>query len=838
MHLMRNFKSAGKIIGITFICLLIIGFLTGVFYEKEIKQLILSEINKNLDTKIQIEEFDFSVLKHFPNAAFEMKNVVIEEISTTEKKDTLLYSKQLSLLFNIYDLLKKDITVKKILVNNGNINIRINAEGQGNYHFWKKSSDTSASSVIEIEKIDLKNVVLKYLDKKDNQDYTMLANNAELSGKFSGDEFSLKTKANLFIYKLLIHNENYVDNKPVSIYSGLSVNTKTGVYKFDNSNIIIAGIAFEFGGQISNENPAWKLDLAIKAKEGDIDIFTSILPHTYQQYLVKYKCRGKFFFSSLIQGQIERKKTPLVKIDFLVKDGSLASGDAKIEKLNFKGTFVSHSNSKKSTLIIPSLSASLKGHAINASIRLDDLPDAYLTLHAKTQLNLKEIQPFFQSDTLESLSGNIAMNIAYAGKIREISTLGKKKLYDIKASGNIDISHVNFKLRNNPLEFKKMSGSFSLHNNDVYIDNFTGNISSSDFQIEGIFKNFISFLIIPDQPGDLQAKLISNTINLDELLINKSKSNSKDTSYILKFNPRLICELNVNIGNLNFRHFSAENIHGRVDLKKQLISSHGLQFNSMGGSVILDAKINASRKDSVSMEYNSRFNKVDITRLFYEMENFDQQTITDKNVKGRLSADVQFVSKWSNDLTINSKSVRSTCEIIVENGELINFSPIRALGKYIHAPDLNHIRFSTLKNNISIANRKILIPNMDINSSAINISGSGIHDFDNNIDYHLRLLLSDVLGSRVKNNSSEFGEIQDDGLGHSKLFLSMRGTFDNPHFSYDRKATGNKIKTDIALEKQNLKRILKQEFGLFKNQPSVQAEKPKKKEEMQIDWSK
>ena len=38
-------------------------------------------------------------------------------------------------------------------------------------------------------------------------------------------------------------------------------------------------------------------------------------------------------------------------------------------------------------------------------------------------------------------------------------------------------------------------------------------------------------------------------------------------------------------------------------------------------------------------------------------------------------------------------------------------------------------------------------------------------------------------------------------------------------------------------EKQNLKGMLKQEFGLFKNQPSVQAEKPKKHEEMQIDWS-
>jgi hypothetical protein len=257
----------------------------------------------------------------------------------------------------------------------------------------------------------------------------------------------------------------------------------------------------------------------------------------------------------------------------------------------------------------------------------------------------------------------------------------------------------------------------------------------------------------------------------------------------------------------------------------------------MGGTVAMDATINASRRDSINMVYDASFAGVDITRLFYEMENFDQQTMTDKNVKGTLNADVQFLSAWSNDLTLNSSSVRSTASVTIENGELLNFLPIQKLSKYIHVPDLNQIRFSTLKNNISIAKRKITIPNMDIHSSAINISGSGTHDFDNNIDYHLTLLLSDVLGKKARSNSSEFGEIADDGLGRTKLFLAMKGSVDDPRFSYDRRAAGEKIKENIASEKQNFKSILKQEFGIYKSNPSVQLPKPKKKEEMQIDWS-
>lgn len=833
MHIL---KTAGKFIGLSLLGMLFLGVIIGFFYEKEIKQLVITELNKNIDTKIHTEEFDFSVISHFPQASFELNKVIIEEVTDEEKKDTLLYAKKLTLLFKLTDIFNKNISVNKIIVEDGNINIRIDKAGKGNYRFWKESNDSTGSGVIDLQKVFLKNVALKYIDRKSHQDYALLAKDAELSCRFAGDEFSLKTIADLFVEKLFVHDVNYADNKEVHLQSGLNVNTKTGLYKFDDSKIKIDGIKFYLAGSLFQENSKWKIDLAVKGDETNITKLVKILPSKFGKYPREYNAKGKILFSSIIKGSIEGKNTPMVKIDFTVKDGSIASGKAEVDDLNFSGFYITENNNRKSSIDVPALKASLSGHLIQASIRLDNLPDAFLTMHARTQINLKEIYPFIKSDTLESLTGDLAMNISYAGKVMELSGVSKGQLNKIHASGNIDISNVNFRLKNNPAVFKNLSGNFSLHDNDVYVKNFSGNISSSDFRLEGIFKNFISFLLIPDQPGEMQAKVYSKNVDLDELLENKAVSNSQDTSYILKFNPRLICELDVSIGKLQFRRFSATDIHGHVNLESQVISGKNLNFQAMGGNVTMDGKINASRRDSVRMEYDTKFTRVDITRLFYELENFDQHTMTDRNVKGVVSADVRFSSMWSNDLTLNSKSVRSSADVTVENGELINFAPIQALGKYIHSNDLSHIRFSTLKNRISIANRKISVPNMDINSSAINISGSGTHDFDNNIDYHLRLLLSDVLGKKVRNSETEFGVIEDDGLGRTKLFLAMKGTVDDPHFSYDRKAAGEKIRNDIANEKQEIKGLLKRELGLFKNEPSVQAPKPKKREEMQIDW--
>ncbi|MBK7571764.1 MAG: hypothetical protein IPI10_09130 [Bacteroidetes bacterium] len=835
---MKAIKILLKVVAIAVVGFFALATLVSLFYSKEIKQLIIGELNKNLATEIKVREFSFSVIRHFPFASIDMQDVLINDVNDSAKKDTLIYANRLALLFNVTGIFNKDVTVRKIIFDKGNLNIRIDEDGEGNYKFWKTTNDTAKNGVIDLQKILLKDVDITYNDLKNSQHYNAFAHKAQLSGRFSNDEFTLTTSANLFVSKLLVKNINYINQKEVEISSNLKVNTKTDLYKLENSSVKIADVKFDINGTVKAPSHSVFLDLDVKSNEADLASFISLLPPNYSSRMKSFKSKGRFVFHSTIKGESAGEKTPDVKVDFAISDGTLKPENNEIEltAINFSGNFHNSSSTGKSVLVIPSLAASLSGHKIKAEIRIDDLDNAFLTIHASTQLDLAQVKPFITADTLEQLSGNLAMNVYYSGKLSQLQNMSKDRLYEVKASGNIDISHVNFKLKNNPLAFLNMSGNFVLKNEDVAIENLSGKISSTDFKLDGVFKNFIPFILVRDQPGDFIADVVSNNLAMDELLVNKSAASSpNDTSYIMKFNPRLTCDLNVSIGNMQFRKFQASGVRGQIHLERQIISSRGLNFKAMDGVVQMDANINASRRDSIVMSCDAHFAKLDITRLFYEMENFDQTTMTDKNVKGRISADVQFASIWSKDLTINSSKVISTCDITIENGELNNFTPILALAKYIKVPDLNKIKFSTLTNRIAIKDRKIFIPNMEIKSSAINISGNGTHSFDNIVDYHLKLLLSDVLGKKMKSNSTEFGEIEDDGLGRPMLMLSMKGPVDNPKFAYDHKAAGEKIKTEINKERQTLKELFKEEFSPGKKD-SVKTSKPKKKDEMQIDW--
>jgi hypothetical protein len=59
----------------------------------------------------------------------------------------------------------------------------------------------------------------------------------------------------------------------------------------------------------------------------------------------------------------------------------------------------------------------------------------------------------------------------------------------------------------------------------------------------------------------------------------------------------------------------------------------------------------------------------------------------------------------------------------------------------------------------------------------------------------------------------------------------MTGTTDKPIIKYDRKAMKQKIKQDLKDEKKSLKRLLNEEFGLFKKDTTLNKKENAKKQD-------
>ena len=115
-----------KIIGYSLIVLLVLittfSIVMSSFYEKEIKKYIVEAINEQVNVPINVKDLDFSVLKKFPYASVEFKEV---EIASTNHKSALLKAKSVYFQFNIIDLLNKKYVLKKISIENGSTLISV-----------------------------------------------------------------------------------------------------------------------------------------------------------------------------------------------------------------------------------------------------------------------------------------------------------------------------------------------------------------------------------------------------------------------------------------------------------------------------------------------------------------------------------------------------------------------------------------------------------------------------------------------------------------------------------------------------------------------------------------
>lgn len=220
-----------------------------------------------------------------------------------------------------------------------------------------------------------------------------------------------------------------------------------------------------------------------------------------------------------------------------------------------------------------------------------------------------------------------------------------------------------------------------------------------------------------------------------------------------------------------------------------------------------------------------KLNGLHADSIFYVFENFYQDFIQDKHLKGQVFADVELEMTLNEKLHLIPSTLIADISATIKNGELNNFEPMKKLNKYLDDEGLNRLRFADLKNEIHIENKTIYLPLMEVKTNVTTIQVSGTHQFDQHIDYRV------IAPLRNKNKidpDEAFGAVEDDGAGQAKIFLKIVGTTDQYEVSYDKAAVKKKIASDLKKEVQELKDAFK-----------LKGQKKKKELELtdeEFDW--
>ncbi|MCA1762469.1 MAG: hypothetical protein LC664_05690 [Flavobacteriales bacterium] len=811
--------------------LLIIGgigaFYLAKAYEPQVRDVVVKQLNEFLAVEVSVEDINFSFTQKFPYASLRFSNVVIPEvIDGKQQADTLLYVEDLYLQIGLLDFLKKDYRVTEADLNNGFFRMKYFENGTDNFQFWKTKEGEGKSQNLTINDFEIADFKFE-LSRKSDLDLSLDIKHAEALGDFGADQFEVSLTTDLTADEINSNGEIFYASERISGDLELLVDKKADTYKFRGEKLVVAGQSYKINGEFSriNDNPEW--DLKLLSEKADLRDALHLLPLPSRNKFSDYAFSG----STGLNVSLKSGKNFSLDANF-----SKLKGDFKHKLALGRATFrdtegkIEVRNSI-SSLFLDKIDCTIGPGKLSAWGKIVNFNQPSFDLHIKGLADLSELRSLLNMKSLEILRGRVNLDGRLTGRIPvngNAQTTAFLKGVDFLGKIELEDGAVKMAGRNESID--RVSGNIQLANNSIIVESGKAQLNENPFELSGTIFNALPYLSSKDQNLKIEANFKSDLLDLNKILT--ESESTADSSYHFALPKNVSFDLMVDIGKIAFRRFKAEDISGRAYYKLGVLSLNPFTFKTASGKVASNTSISARGSDYEIISMAS-LRDIDLKELFYEFENFSQQVVGAENLEGRANADLQFTGNLSENMVFDNKSITADAELTVWNGKLIELESLQSIPDYLRKSalwnslikvnafekELKVVKFDTLKNRITIANETVSIPAMTVNSSAMRLNISGTHSFEHHINYGISFRLSELLRTG-KETSSEFGYVVDDGTGLN-LFLKMTGTAQNPVFGMDKDAARSKRQNQLEEEKTTFKRILKEEFGMFKKDSTL-----------------
>ncbi len=840
----RFFKIVKWFFGILASIFLLTSVLLYIFKD-DICGVVITELNKHLKTKVQVTKVDLAFWGSFPNLSVDFDHVFIQD-SIENQLDTLLYADRIRFKFNPIDLWNKNYSVKFIEINDGTFKMKVDDAGNNNYDILQQQKDTTEQSSFDVnlEAVRFENFRFAYINQSTNQRYETAIHDMNLEGAFHSSEFTTKTDARILIVNAQSGEVPLVVNQEAVLKVEVNVNKDSSSVNIPESTIFISELPFVFSGEIDKNG----FDFHLRGKNLNIKDAANKLAIKQLNSVQELEGQGVLKFNLDLSKNENDNKPIQVHCSFGIENGNLRIPNSKIamQKIKVDGVYTNMQGSNKEHLELKNISFQTNGGPFKGNLMLTEFNEPIFKGNADGVIDLNVLHALFPIPSVEKLSGQVKVHSSFLVQGKPTRN-GQMDFNISKIEGDLKLNDVLTKLTADKRVFQSINGSVYLRNNAIGMENVTLKIGRSDFHVNGVLNEIIPYF---QGKGKLDGRL---NIKSDKIILQdlgtetKQEKNLNARAYILNHQIKGAVFLEVN--ELHYEKHVFSKIRGNMNVNGRTIRFPNVSLKN-GGASIKGSVIIEERSPEI-FYITSRVASKDITfkKLFKEWDNFKQTVIKSENIEGTAIASVQFEAPFDLRSGIISSAIKSEIGIQIDNGRLKNLATFSTIIESLKTSSLKTIlgkeniddfgkrlkdlRFDQLKNTIIIKNGIVTLPSMSIHSSAINIEVSGKHTFTNKIDYRFGFRFRDLKKKQI----SEFGEIVDDGTGF-RVFMRMYGDLDNPTIVWDRESRKEIAKQKREEEKQTAKSILKTEFGLYKNDTTVQEfiEVKGPKEEISVDF--
>ena len=843
---MKLFLKIARLFAVLILTVSIILISASFLLKNKVGFIILKSLNKNLSTKLDVGSYRLSFLRKFPKASLELKDVLVHsspDFNSAAFKgintDTLLSARLVSVEFKITDILKGIYTIERIGARDGKANFFTDTTGHVNYNISvKNSGSVSNETTIDLERINLSDINAYY----NNLEAHLILNGAIKSGKLksriSGNNIDFTAGSEIQINRFQLFS--FIINKPIEAKLDLILQSSKSGIKFKKGIIHIDNYDFGIDGFVSTDNI---LDLNLTGNNLDIAKIRYYLPEKYYKLVADYDPSGIMMATSKIKGLLTRKSNPNVEVNWQLRNGRVTykKSNVTFKNLSFDGHYSNGAGNRSSTssLSIKEFKARLGSSDYSGSLNLRAFDKPLIDFSLKGRVFPGELKEFFNLKSISTAEGSVDLDLKIINGKWSGKSLSLSDIVDLKPEASMTFNAFSLGLQNNKFLVSKASGNLIIENS-IRANNLQFNYKRQNIKVDGEFKNLAEWLSGRAVRMTAKANVAFDKL-IPEAFFDNSTVAGKSDHYkkAISMPADIILDINFKIDSLSYKTFFSSKIEGTLNYQPKQFLFRSLKMKSLNGIISGSCFFSQNYNKSIIAKGSFIVTDIDVNKAFTTFHNFGQSFLKAENIKGTLSGSLTLLLPLDSVLNYSMKTLTAEGKYHLVNGALINFDPVKQLSSFIALSELENISFQQLDNDFFIRNNFVSIPQMEVKSTAADLSVNGRHSFDNDYEYHVKILLSEILSkkrTKYKSNVTEFGVVEDDGLGRTSLLLKIAGKGDVAKVGYDMKAAGTEVKNNMKKEKQSLKTILNQEYGWYKNDSTLNQKPPEKKTRFRISW--
>lgn len=808
---------------------------TATFFEEKVENFLIQQINNNLTTELIIKgDIGFSFISDFPYASLTLNKVSIRE-SLPNSKRNLLEAEQMAFLLNWGDVFANSYRIQKLAIRDGQLNMRTLQGGQINYDILREEDSLNTDPdmaededmMLSLNETELYNIEVHYIDEPLAQEFTFTIPDGTFAGDFGANHYAMTAKGDIESKQFYIGETDYLPSKKAKLDLKMDIDWSKELYTFEKSSLNIEGNVFEMNGTLQFHKGYSNYDLKLQGVDLELAQLLNMMPNEYKSSLEGVSSSGEMLFEASVKGKYSPYQQPQVNVNFEVKKGSVSHDllDYPLKNMRLKGSFTNGSsqNQRTSELKIPNLSFDLAGELIEAYAIINNFEQPHINAASQGLLYLKAFRPMAAESGVEKLGGTLQIkDLRIDGNLEDFYNYGSS--YPT-LTGSLIADEVAFKYNNKWVD--DITGEMSLNNGNLQLNDLQINLNKSDVQLNGILERFAPLVfqgamkdsILLARPVKADLDLTSDFLSMDELLEFRSMeeidtTQTDETVFISSDRQDYIVgRIRPNIKKLRRENLTIEDIEGALTFNNSEFIVEQLLMNMAEGKVDLRGDFSVN-KEGLVVKLGLDAQGIDVQQMLTEMDNFGQDMMTAENLKGTLSTKMHLKAYFNKRLELDMPKLLTVADVVIDDGELIDFEPMMSLSTFVKVSELERVRFARMENQIQIAHQKMRIPTMFINSNVTRITFSGLHTFENRIRYYVRVNLLDILLGKFKKKNKEINPDKNP-KGGINLHVIMEGDAFEPDIKYmKKKAVKQQFERDSQRSKTDIAKILEEEFAV------------------------